>query len=65
MKVFLESEQFGYEEFEADSINEAIQMLRNILNSVFSQEDGIERKIGMVVKPRERKGGRNDVRGLS
>ena len=58
MKVFLESEPFGYEDFEADSVDEAMEMLKGLLNSVLSQKDGIERKIGMVVKPRKRKGGK-------
>ncbi len=58
MKVFLESEPFGYEEFEADSIDEAMETLRGLLSGVLSQDDGIERKIGVVVKPKKRKGGK-------
>jgi hypothetical protein len=51
MKVFLESEYYGYEEFEAEDIEEALKMIKRLYRDATRafKGDSEERKIGLVV----------------
>ncbi len=53
MKVFMGSEEFGYEEFEAEGIVEALTIIKRLRKSVLKLKDGIERKIGIFVNKEE------------
>jgi hypothetical protein len=47
MKVFMRSEEYGYEEFEAEDMNEALKIVRRLRRSAKEQNDGIVREIGI------------------
>ena len=47
MKVFLRSEEFGEEIFEPKSLREAVEMIQNIHRDAVSEQDGIEREVGI------------------
>ena len=53
MKVFMESEIFGYEEFEAVDTTEALLMVDRLRESALKQKDKVERKIGIIVNREE------------
>lgn len=51
MKVFLESEEYGYEEFNAVDIEQAIEIINNLYKEAKREfdKDGIERKVGLFI----------------
>ncbi len=49
MKVFMRSEEYGYEEFEAETVGEAVGMIRRLRNGALKLKDGIKREIGIVI----------------
>lgn len=49
--VFLESEEFGREDFSAEGWQDAMKLIKEIHRDAMREikEDGIERKIGIIV----------------
>ena len=47
--VFMQSDEFGRETFRRDSLDDALDTIRNLVAQVASLGDGIEREIGIVV----------------
>ena len=47
--VFMQSDEFGRETFPRDSLDEALDTIRNLVAQVATLGDGIEREIGVVV----------------
>jgi hypothetical protein len=58
MKVFLESGEFGYEEFSAATIGCALLITRNLYAEALALQDNVERRVGIIFKSNrtERKG---------
>ncbi len=51
MIVFLESEVYGYEEFKADDLDDAIRIVKELWESSLKEfkRDQVPRKIGIVI----------------
>ena len=49
MVVFMRSEEFGYEEFEAETFWDAADTIRRLRDKAVELDDGIRREIGIVV----------------
>ena len=49
MTVFMESEEFGYEEFSADNLADALGVVTRLYREAARLEDGITRKIGIII----------------
>ena len=49
MKVFMESEEFGYEKFSADNLEDAFKIIRRLRKEALALNDGVIRKIGIIV----------------
>lgn len=49
LTLFMESEEFGREDFRAESWKEAMGHMRELFEDYISSGDGIERKIGIIV----------------
>lgn len=47
--VFMQSDEFGRETFPWDSLDDALDTIRNLVAQAESLNDGIEREIGIVV----------------
>ncbi|NLS97505.1 MAG: hypothetical protein GXX96_35645 [Planctomycetaceae bacterium] len=47
--VFMQSDEFGRETFPRDSLDDALDTIRNLVAQAESLNDGIEREIGIVV----------------
>lgn len=47
--VYLQSDEYGYEEFERANIKQALQTIKNIYKDALGLHDGVERKIGILV----------------
>lgn len=47
--VYMRSDEFGYEEFPRDTIDEALETIKSLRQSALDQDDGIEREIGLKV----------------
>ena len=49
--VFLESEEYGYEEFKADNLQDALDLIRRLYQSSKKhfKDDHVERKIGIKI----------------
>ena len=47
--VFMQSDEFGRETFPRDSLDDALDTIRNLVAQVDPLSDGIEREIGIVV----------------
>lgn len=49
--VFLESEEFGYEEFQAEGWKDAIRMIGDLHREAVeaNADDGVERKVGILI----------------
>jgi len=54
--LFLESDAYGYEEFEAEGWREAMVHLRDLYGDAMAavEDDGIERKLGILIHGEER-----------
>lgn len=52
LTVFMESEEFGFETFDAEGWGDAMRIIRELYKEAEKQNDGIERKIG-ILKPAE------------
>ncbi len=46
MKIFLRSEEFGEEEFERDTLEEALACIVSIVKTA---DDGIRREVGIIL----------------
>jgi hypothetical protein len=53
MKVFMRSDEYWYEEFEAADIIEALATINRLRESALKLKDGIEREIGIFVNRKE------------
>jgi hypothetical protein len=47
--VFMESEEFGLETFDADGWKEAVRVMKDLYKGAKNQNDGVERKIGIFI----------------
>ena len=52
MRVFLDSEEYGFEDFEAEDMDEAIRLIKELhRNSVEAFKlDHVERRVGIVIE---------------
>lgn len=52
MRIFLESEEFWFEDFKVNNLREAISELKTLYRNCKEcfKEDGIVRKIGIIVE---------------
>jgi hypothetical protein len=52
MRIFLESEEFWFEDFKADNLTKAISELKTLYRDCKEsfKEDGIVRKIGVIIE---------------
>ena len=52
MRIFLESEEYWFEDFKVDNLTEAISKLRTLYRDCKEcfKEDGIVRKIGIIIE---------------
>ncbi len=53
MRVFMESEEFGYEEFEANNLIDAFEIIKRLFREAKGLKDGIDRKIGVLYEGKE------------
>lgn len=49
MKVFMRSDEYGYEEFEGDNEKEAIAVIKRLLKGIRREDDDIRREVGIVI----------------
>ncbi len=51
-RVFLESEEYGFEDFKADSFREAMEKIERLFVDASSAffGDGITRKVGIIIE---------------
>ena len=52
MRIFLESEEFWFEDFKVDNLREAISEFKTLYRNCKEcfKEDGIARKIGIIIE---------------
>jgi hypothetical protein len=52
MRIFLESEEFWFEDFKVDNLTQAISELKTLYRDCKEafKEDGVVRKIGIIVE---------------
>lgn len=52
MRIFLESEEFWFEDFKVDNLTQAISELKNLYRNCKEcfKEDAIVRKIGIIIE---------------
>jgi hypothetical protein len=52
MRIFLESEEYWFEDFKVDNLTEAISKLKTLYRDCKEcfKEDGIVRKIGVIIE---------------
>jgi len=55
MELFLRSEEFGEEIFEPKGLREAVKMIQNIYHDALSEQDGIEREVGIRFKSEKKR----------
>ena len=51
--VTIRSQEFGREDFERDTLDEALAAIKNIAETAVQLSDGIERFVGLVINPNE------------
>lgn len=51
--VFMESDVYGYETFKCTNIDGAVTLIKQLWLSCITPNDGIERRIGVIINPGE------------
>lgn len=49
IRVYMRSDEFGYEEFPRDTIDEALATIKNLRQKALDLDDDVEREIGLLV----------------